>query len=125
MLQTLFLLFKNPKCHKYATPVNSVFLASSVDCRQCPLSKSCGGAACIKTIEDAVTKDLNDQMHHRMQSGKGKRMQKLRSSTVEPVLGTLISFGSITLEYFLGLLNLQRKVVQQPPSGRPLSIYRY
>lgn len=31
-------------------------------------------------------------MHHRMQTGKGRTMRRLRSSTVEPVLGTLINF---------------------------------
>ena len=31
-------------------------------------------------------------MHERMQTHKAKIMKKLRSSTVEPVLGTLINF---------------------------------
>ena len=31
-------------------------------------------------------------MHQRLQTAKAKRMKKLRSSTVEPVLGTLINF---------------------------------
>ena len=31
-------------------------------------------------------------MHERLQTAKAKRMKKLRSSTVEPVLGTLINF---------------------------------
>jgi len=31
-------------------------------------------------------------MEHRLQTSKGKRLKKLRSSTVEPVLGTLVNF---------------------------------
>ena|SRR5436853_2299640 len=31
-------------------------------------------------------------MHARLQTGKAKRMKKLRSSTVEPVLGTLVNY---------------------------------
>ena len=34
-------------------------------------------------------------MHERLQTSKAKRMKKLRSSTVEPVLGTLINYLSM------------------------------
>ena len=37
-------------------------------------------------------KPLYDRMHARLQTPKTKRMKKLRSSTVEPVLGTLITY---------------------------------
>ncbi|TDH18176.1 hypothetical protein EXU57_24305 [Segetibacter sp. 3557_3] len=31
-------------------------------------------------------------MHERLQTNKAKRLKKLRSSTVEPVIGTLVNF---------------------------------
>lgn len=34
-------------------------------------------------------------MHKRLQTPKAKRMARVRSSTVEPVLGTLINFGGM------------------------------
>lgn len=34
-------------------------------------------------------------MHQRMQTAKGTQMRRLRSSTVEPVLGTLVNFTAM------------------------------
>ena len=45
-----------------------------------------------KKIEDTVDKHLYDAMHQKMQTSYAKVMKKLRQSTVEPVLGTLINF---------------------------------
>ena len=46
----------------------------------------------FKKIEDTVNKPLYDRMHVKLQTQKVKRMKKLRSSTVEPVLGTLVNY---------------------------------
>lgn len=72
-----------------------VYKTGVKDCRSCPFLTSCANAAGVKVIEDALTKKLNDQMHLRMQTSKGKRMRRLRSSTVEPVIGTLINFTAM------------------------------
>lgn len=68
------------------------YSSSSKYCRDCPLRSSCIGKADFKSIADTVDKPLYDQMHERLQTSKAKRLKKLRSSTVEPVLGTLINF---------------------------------
>ena len=52
----------------------------------------CIGKSDFKKIDDTVDKALYDRMHARLQTTKAKRMKKLRSSTVEPVLGTLINY---------------------------------
>jgi len=80
-----------------------IYRSSVKDCRQCPLAKSCTGSTGIKSIEDSVSKALNDQMHQRMQSKKGRRMARLRGSTVEPVLGTLINFAGMKQVYTKGI----------------------
>ncbi len=49
----------------------------------------------FKKIEDTVDKPLYDEMHQRLQTHKAKRMKKLRQSTVEPVIGTLVNFLGI------------------------------
>ena len=45
-----------------------------------------------KKIVDTIDKPYYDQMHRRLQSSYARSMKKLRQSTVEPVLGTLINF---------------------------------
>lgn len=71
------------------------YRSSSKDCRTCPLRSECIGKADFKKIDDSVDKPLYDRMHQRMQTKKAKRMVKLRSATVEPVLGTLINFTGL------------------------------
>jgi transposase len=69
-----------------------VYRASSNDCKQCPLRSTCIGKADFKTIEQTINKSLFDTMHERMQTPYAKGLRKIRSSTVEPVLGTLVNF---------------------------------
>ncbi len=68
------------------------YRSSSLDCAQCPLRGQCIGKSDFKKIEDTVNKPLYDRMHVKLQTQKAKRMKKLRSSTVEPVLGTLVNY---------------------------------
>jgi hypothetical protein len=70
----------------------SVYRSSSKDCGHCPLRAICIGKSDFKKIEDTVDKYLYDEMHERLQTPKARRMKKLRQSTVEPVLGTLVNF---------------------------------
>jgi transposase len=69
-----------------------VYRSSSKDCGSCPLRSKCIGKSDFKKIDDSVDKSLYDRMHQRLQTPKAKRMKKLRSATVEPVLGTLVNF---------------------------------
>ena len=65
------------------------------DCRKCPLREQCCGKKTnFKKIDDSIHKGLYDKMHQRLTQSPGyaKRMAKIRSKTVEPVLGTLINF---------------------------------
>jgi len=69
------------------------YRSSAKDCGKCPLKTSCiGGRADYKKLEETTDKYLYDEMHQRLQTAYAKRMKKLRHSTVEPVLGTLINF---------------------------------
>ncbi len=69
-----------------------VYGSSSKDCSSCPLRSVCIGKSDFKKIDDSVDKPYYDRMHQRLQTAKAKRMKKLRSSTVEPVPGTLVNF---------------------------------
>ena len=68
------------------------YRSSALDCAKCPLRSQCIGKSDFKKIEDTVNKPLYDRMHVKLQTQKAKRMKKLRSSTVEPVLGTLVNY---------------------------------
>ncbi len=69
------------------------YRSSETDCKNCPLREACiGKTTKFKKIEDNIHKPLYEKMHHKMQTAYAKRMSRIRSKTVEPVLGTLINF---------------------------------
>lgn len=68
------------------------YRSSRKDCAGCPLRSSCIGKSFEKSIRETADKPYYDKMHVRLQTNYAKKMKKLRQSTVEPVLGTLINF---------------------------------
>lgn len=69
-----------------------IYRSSNKYCKDCPLRSQCIGKSDFKAITDSTDKPLYDQMHAKLQTPYAKRIARIRSSTVEPVLGTLISF---------------------------------
>lgn len=69
-----------------------IYRSDNSKCKTCPLRTTCIGTSDFKKIEESIDKPYYDRMHERLQTAKAKRLKKLRSSTVEPVLGTLINF---------------------------------
>ena len=69
-----------------------VYRSSSKDCGPCPLRSVCIGKSDFKKIDDSIDKPFYDRMHARLRSVKREKIRQLRSSTVEPVLGTLVNF---------------------------------
>ena len=90
--QGKYLVFKKISTSHGGTYKMRHYRSSRKDCSICPLRSKCIGKSWEKKIEDTVDKPLYDRMHERLQTQKAKRMKKLRSSTVEPVLGTLINY---------------------------------
>lgn len=68
------------------------YRSSRKDCGPCPLRPSCIGKSPEKKIVDTFDKPYYDKMHERLQTSYAGKMKRLRQSTVEPVLGTLINF---------------------------------
>jgi len=68
------------------------YRSSRKDCSGCVLRATCIGKSPEKKIVDTLDKPYYDKMHQRLQGSYAKSMKKLRQSTVEPVLGTLINF---------------------------------
>jgi len=69
------------------------YRSSRKDCGPCALRQTCiGKAAFEKRIRETLDKPYYDKMHERLKTSYARKMKKLRQSTVEPVLGTLINF---------------------------------
>ena len=74
------------------------YRSSESDCKKCPLRAACCGEKTnFKKLDDSIHKDLYDKMHQKLTQNPeyAKRMVKVRSKTVEPVLGTLINFTNM------------------------------
>jgi transposase len=69
-----------------------LYRTSRKDCVHCPLRSTCIGKSFEKSIRDTIDKPYYDKMHERLKTPYARKMKKLRQSTVEPVLGTLINF---------------------------------
>src|SRR5690606_21762871 len=70
------------------------YRSSETDCKDCPLRmECCGKKTKFKKIEDSIDKPWYDKMHAKLNRDKNytRMLTKRRSSTVEPVLGTLIN----------------------------------
>src|SRR5690606_8461403 len=68
------------------------FRSSESDCKNCPLREHCcGKVSKFKKLDESIHKPLYDKMHEKLTQNKAyhRRLVKRRSSTVEPVLGTL------------------------------------
>ncbi|HVE61109.1 MAG TPA: IS1182 family transposase [Chitinophagaceae bacterium] len=73
-------------------PVRKYFSLQS-DCKNCPIRKSCiTDKAKTKKIQHSIYKAELERAKARQQTVKAKVMKRKRSSTVEPVWGTLINF---------------------------------
>ncbi|WPU92955.1 IS1182 family transposase [Mucilaginibacter sabulilitoris] len=79
--------------------VHKIYQTSKKDCKDCPFKTTCANPVGIKSLEDAASKHLYDQMLERLSNGIDKHMRNLRSGTVEPVLGTLVNFTAMKKVY--------------------------
>ena len=74
---------------------NKQYRSSESVCKHCPLLKECCGEKTkFKKLSHSIHKEYYDRMHKKQTENKvyAQKMSRLRSSTVEPVLGTLINF---------------------------------
>lgn len=98
------LLFKGTKTDSKGYSKNT-YRSSETDCKNCPLRQQCCGKSTkFKKIDDSIHKDLYDRMHDKMNTIYAKRLSKIRSKTVEPVLGHLINF--------LGMKHIQARGIR-------------
>lgn len=74
-----------------------IYRSSVEDCSKCLLRNQCikSTKQNTKELSTTVDKPYYDRAYERVHSIIGRRMKKLRSSTVEPVLGTLLDYGAM------------------------------
>ena len=91
-----------------------VYRSSERDCKDCPLrAECCGKVTKFKKLDDSIHKPLYDEMHAKLNRDKNytRRMTKRRSSTVEPVLGTLINYHNMKRINSRGLKQANKHVL--------------
>lgn len=90
------------------------YRSSETDCKNCPLRLNCCGATTkFKKIEDSIDKPYYDRMHQKLTSKAdyARKIKKIRSRTVEPVLGTLINFLNMKRVNTRGMKNANKHVL--------------
>jgi transposase len=77
------------------TVLKKVYESNISDCKNCPFKEICANKRGFKKLVDSADKPLYEYMQRRVESPKGKQMKSLRSSTVEPVFGSLINYTGL------------------------------
>lgn len=92
--------------------LKKIYRSSETTCKNCPLRVQCiGSKTKFKKIDDSVDKPYYDEMHERLKTINAKRLKKQRSSTVEPVLGTLINFTGMRRIWTRGIKNANKFMI--------------
>ncbi|MGK2861723.1 MAG: transposase, partial [Chitinophagaceae bacterium] len=89
-----------------------IYRSSETNCKNCPLREQCCGKSTkFKKIDDSIHKSLYAVMHDKMQTPYAKRISRIRSKTVEPVLGTLINFLNMKKVNTRGIKQTNKHVI--------------
>lgn len=91
------LLFKGEKTDSKGY-TKRTYRSSESDCKNCPLREQCCGKSTkFKKIDDSIHKEHYDRMHEKLTQNPyyAKKMVRVRSKTVEPVIGTLVNFTNM------------------------------
>ncbi|MET3731987.1 transposase [Moheibacter stercoris] len=90
------------------------YRSSEKDCKDCPVrAQCCGKVSKFKKLDDSIHKPLYDKMHQKLLQNKShhRRLVKRRSSTVEPVLGTLINHHNLKRLNSRGMVQANKHVM--------------
>jgi Transposase DDE domain. len=91
-----------------------IYRSSEKDCKSCPLKTECCGAKSkFKKISHSEYYEEYNRQHNKLTENEkyAKRMSRLRSSTVEPVLGTLLNFMGMKKIYARGIEQAEKHVL--------------
>ena len=107
------LLFKGEKTDSKGY-TKRTYRSSESDCKNCPLREQCCGKSTkFKKIDDSIHKEHYDRMHQKLTQNPqyAKQMVRVRSKTVEPVIGTLVNFTNMKRVNTRGIKNANKHVL--------------
>ena len=107
------LLFKGEKTDSKGY-TKRTYRSSEGDCKNCPLREQCCGKSTkFKKIDDSIHKEHYDRMHQKLTQNVqyAKKMSRVRSKTVEPVIGTLVNFTNMKRVNTRGIKNANKHVL--------------
>lgn len=90
------------------------YRSSETDCKHCPLrAECCGRTTKFKKLDDSIHKEHYDRMHQKLARNAryAKMMSRVRSKTVEPVIGTLVNFTNMKRVNTRGIKNANKHVL--------------
>lgn len=117
-LMGVHLTFKRiESAHNEPTVLKRIYESNISDCKNCPFKEICANKKGFKKLVDSIDKPLYEYMQRRVESPKGKQMKSLRSSTVEPVFGSLINYT--------GLRRINTKGLKQANKGMLMAAVAY
>ncbi|MDZ7614508.1 MAG: transposase, partial [Flavobacteriaceae bacterium] len=107
------LIFKGEKTDSKGYKKNT-YRSSESDCKNCPLrAQCCGKTTKFKKIDTSIHKEHYDRMHQKLTQNEiyAKKMSRVRSKTVEPVIGTLVNFTNMKRVNTRGIKNANKHVL--------------
>lgn len=105
------LVFKNVRL-SHNTSYSKNYAASTQDCSKCPFRKGCiSDKAHYKRISQTIGKEFFEEMQLRIKTRYGRYLKKVRSSTVEPVIGTLMNFMTLKKIQTKGITQANKTMV--------------
>jgi len=107
------LLFKGERTDSKGY-TKKIYRSSEIDCKDCPLrAVCCGKVSKFKKLDDSIDKPYYDRMHQKLSAKPKyvKRLSRIRSRTVEPVLGTLINFMNMKRLNSRGMASANKHVL--------------
>ena len=93
-----------------------IYRSSAKDCKSCPLkTECCGEKSNFKKISHSEYHSEYQRQHNKLTKNEryAKRMSRLRTSTVEPVLGTLLNFMGLKKIYAHGIKQADKHVLME------------
>ncbi|MFN4299682.1 MAG: transposase [Thermaurantimonas sp.] len=90
-----------------------IYRSDNSKCKDCPLRQTCIGKSDFKKIEDSIDKPYYDRMHEKLSKKKeyAQKLSRIRSKTVEPVLGTLLNYLNLRRVNTRGMAGANKHVL--------------
>lgn len=117
--------YLNYKGIKNNHSVSKQYRSNPKDCKECPFKMTCIGKSNQKMITETFSRPLFQEMEKRVKSKMGRTMRRLRHSTVEPVIGTLVNYLGIKKINTKGLSNANKCLIMSAMAYNLKKLVKY